>query len=79
MERDGITGLAKAVVQKMTHEPSVSVPVEVAPDPVDEDRHMFHWGRDNLVDLLRYTKYTVSKEHWQKEPYSFVIYVSAKK
>ena len=81
VERDGILGLTKSVMRRMTGANNVSVPVEAPPavDPVDADNHMFHWDHDNLIDLLRATNYTVTKEHWQKPPYTFVIYVTAKK
>jgi SAM-dependent methyltransferase len=87
IQRDGLGGLAKAVVSRLTHGQEVSVPVQVENasaeaepvDPVDEDRHLYHWTYENLLDLVKQTGFTLTKEHWQKPPYSFVIYLTARK
>lgn len=87
IQRDGLGGLIKTVVTRLSRIYAVSVPVEVEPaaqvaeaiDPDDEDRHLFHWAYENLIDLVKQTGFTIAKEHWQKPPYSFVIYLTARK
>ncbi len=43
------------------------------------DDHNFRLRHDELVDLVSRTGFTVIKEHWQKPPYSYVLYLSARK
>jgi len=43
------------------------------------DDHMFRLTRDNLLDLLGRSGFRVTKEHWQKPPYSSVLYLAASK
>lgn len=52
----------------------------VQPPPAAvEDDHMFHWRYDDLVDLLKTTGFTITKEHWQKPPFTMCVYISARK
>jgi ubiquinone/menaquinone biosynthesis C-methylase UbiE len=46
---------------------------------VKKDDHLFEWSYNNLVDLLKQSNFEKEKEHWQKPPYTNVIYISAKK
>lgn len=46
---------------------------------VKKDDHLFEWSYKNLVDLLNQANFEIEKEHWQKPPYTNVIYISAKK
>jgi len=41
--------------------------------------HTFDWKYDDLVNLLRTTKFTVLKEHWQKPPATMCVWLEAKK
>jgi ubiquinone/menaquinone biosynthesis C-methylase UbiE len=41
--------------------------------------HNFRLSYDNLLDLVARTGFVVTKEHWQKPPYSYVIYISAQR
>jgi hypothetical protein len=43
------------------------------------DDHIFRLKCDELRDLIAATGFTIEKEHWQKPPFTHVIYVSAKK
>ena len=43
---------------------------------VDDD-HLYHFSYANLVDLLEKTSFRIDKEHWQKPPWEYVLYVSA--
>jgi ubiquinone/menaquinone biosynthesis C-methylase UbiE len=91
VREDGWSGLAKTVAARLKNVLAVSVPVqlEIAPaqveaaseaiDPVDEDRHLYHWTYEHLIDLVKQTGFTLDKEHWQKPPYSYVIYLTARK
>jgi ubiquinone/menaquinone biosynthesis C-methylase UbiE len=46
--------------------------------PLD-DGHMCRWEYENLVDLLKSTNFTITKEHWQKPPYTACVYIAARK
>jgi len=46
--------------------------------PLD-DGHMCRWEYDNLVDLLKTTNFEITKEHWQKPPYSACVYIAGRK
>ena len=41
--------------------------------------HTFHWRYEDLIDLVTRCEYATVKEHWQKPPYSSVIYLQARK
>jgi SAM-dependent methyltransferase len=43
------------------------------------DDHMCRWEYGNLVDLLKRTNFAITKEHWQKPPYTACIYIAARK
>jgi SAM-dependent methyltransferase len=43
-----------------------------------EDDHAFRFSYDQLMDLLNSTGFGIEKEHWQKPPWTYVIYLSAK-
>jgi SAM-dependent methyltransferase len=43
------------------------------------DDHIFRFTYQELLDLLSVTGFQVKKEHWQKPPYSFSIYLTARK
>ena len=43
------------------------------------DRHMRHWHHGDLLELLRATGFEPFKEHWQKPPYTMVVYVGARR
>lgn len=46
--------------------------------PLD-DGHMCRWEYENLLDLLKSTNFIITKEHWQKAPYTACVYLAAKK
>ncbi len=39
--------------------------------------HTFHFKYKELIDLLSITGFEIEKEHWQKPPFSYCIYLSA--
>lgn len=43
------------------------------------DDHIFRLTLRELRELFTLTGWTITKEHWQKPPFDFCIYVSAKK
>jgi SAM-dependent methyltransferase len=43
----------------------------------DKDHHMFRFTHAELKDLLSESGFVVNKEHWQKPPHNFCIYLSA--
>lgn len=44
-----------------------------------DDDHMFRLKYQDLLELLSLTGFDLQKEHWQKPPFSFCIYLSARK
>lgn len=42
-----------------------------------EDHHMFHFTHRQLMELLAAAQFTIVREHWQKFPFDYCIYVSA--
>ena len=84
LQRDGIVGFTQAVAQRVAgHNPApreVPAPVTIeTAEPIEEDKHLFHWKELELIDLLRAAKFTISKTHWQKAPFDMCIYLSATK
>jgi hypothetical protein len=43
-----------------------------------EDDHAFRLSYNQLRDLLSLTGFSIEKEHWQKPPWTYVIYLSAR-
>jgi ubiquinone/menaquinone biosynthesis C-methylase UbiE len=43
-----------------------------------EDDHAFRLSYNHLMDLLSLTGFAVEKERWQKPPWTYVIYLSAR-
>ncbi len=43
------------------------------------DDHNFRFSRESLVQLVTDAGLQVEKEHWQKPPFSYVLYLSARK
>jgi SAM-dependent methyltransferase len=71
LERDGITGMMNAIkIRARRFVGSKGMDRE-------EDHHIFHFRQEELKDLLSVTGFKVNKEHWQKPPFSFCIYLSA--
>lgn len=46
--------------------------------PLD-DGHMCRWQFENLLDLLKTTNFAITKEHWQKFPYTACVYIAGRK
>lgn len=44
---------------------------------IAEDHHIFRLSHVELRDLLLVTGFTINKEHWQKPPFNYVIYLNA--
>ena len=63
----GIVPVLKAVAGKLTRS-----------FQSEHDDHNFRLKYQELLDLISMTGFSVIKEHWQKPPYTFVIYVSAR-
>lgn len=43
----------------------------------EEDHHIFRFTHAELIDLVTGTSFNVTKEHWQKPPFNYVIYLGA--
>lgn len=61
IRKDGGRGLAKALLSKIAFS--------------DQDHHTFRLSHDNLRDLLVRTGWSICKEHWQKAPFDYCIYM----
>jgi SAM-dependent methyltransferase len=46
--------------------------------PLD-DRHVYRWEYEKLLDLLKLAKFSIAKVHWQKPPYTGCVYIAGKK
>jgi ubiquinone/menaquinone biosynthesis C-methylase UbiE len=46
---------------------------------VENDDHAFRFTYNQLIDIFNKTGWSVTKEHWQKHPWNFVIYANAQK
>jgi SAM-dependent methyltransferase len=44
---------------------------------IAEDHHIFRLTHAELHDLLSVTGFEINKEHWQKPPFNYVIYLGA--
>lgn len=49
----------------------------IIPKKSEPDHHSFEWHYDNLIDLLKSSKFEIVKECWQKPPYTMCIYLAA--
>jgi len=45
----------------------------------NDDHHIFRFTRSNLQDLLGEIGFYITKEHWQKPPFNYCLYITAKK
>jgi len=61
LKRDGVAAFLDAVKRKVSR----------------KDDHMVRLSYNQLLDLLDKSGWQLVKEHWQKPPYSYCIYVSA--
>jgi ubiquinone/menaquinone biosynthesis C-methylase UbiE len=65
---EGVLPTLKAIAGKLPH---VFLPIS--------DDHNFRLKYKELLDLIQTTGFILEKEHWQKPPYSHVVYISARK
>jgi SAM-dependent methyltransferase len=70
LEREGVVGLLKGVISRLAGFLRVQG-VE------KKDHHIFRFTHAELKDLLSTIGFTVNKEHWQKPPFSYCIYLRA--
>ena len=68
LKRDGGISALKAVISRVAHAAQH-----------ERDDHNFRLTHLELLDLISATKFEVVKEHWQKPPYRYVVYISARK
>jgi ubiquinone/menaquinone biosynthesis C-methylase UbiE len=68
LRKDGISSTLKTIAGKL-----------IRPAQSEHDDHNFRLKYQELLDLISTTGFRVVKEHWQKPPYTYVIYVSARK
>jgi SAM-dependent methyltransferase len=66
--KDGVLPALRAIARKFR--------VVIQPE---HDDHVFRLKYKELLDLFSVTGFDVEKEHWQKAPFTHVIYVSARK
>ncbi|MBX2852605.1 MAG: methyltransferase domain-containing protein [Phycisphaeraceae bacterium] len=71
LKGEGVTGLLRSVIDRVA---GVSDHGDA-----DEDDHMFRFTHASLQDLYMRTGWHMTKEHWQKPPYQFVIYACGEK
>jgi ubiquinone/menaquinone biosynthesis C-methylase UbiE len=53
--------------------------IERLANPPAHDDHMFRFTHLQMRDLLEKSGWEVEKEHWQKAPWNFCLYISGKK
>ena len=70
LEREGMIGLLKSAQRRFA---GFFRSREVS----EEDHHIFSFTHAELKELLLATGFVVSKEHWQKPPFNYCIYLSA--
>ena len=74
LNKNGIKNLARIINHKV-----IRVRSKERGNKISDD-HMFHGTYEDLIDLInKTTGFKVTKEHWQKPPYTMCIYLSAKK
>lgn len=66
---EGSIGLVRAVIRKIMKERGKKIPKD----------HMFHWEYEDLIDLMQTTGFKITKEYWQKPPFTMCVYLSARK
>ncbi len=64
LKKEGIKGVAMKILKRLIH-------------LADRDHHIFHFTQAELVDLLSITGFKIEKQHWQKPPFNFCIYLNA--
>lgn len=62
LKREGLQGLAGAICARLSMQSR-------------KDDHIFRLTHANLIDLFERTGWEVVKEHWQKPPFAFCIYI----
>lgn len=71
--KEGLIGIAYAAIQRI-----IPRPIQPKKDARDfHDDHLYRLTHAQLMDLLQKTGWSVTKQHWQKPPFHFCIYVSA--
>jgi len=71
IEREGITSFFKAVQKRICGVISKRTKIY-------GDHHLFRLSVEQLRDILSVTGFTVTKEHWQKPPLNYCIYLTAR-
>jgi SAM-dependent methyltransferase len=70
LEKEGMVGLSMSILRRFAglfHDQGGD----------EEDHHLFRFTHTELKDLLSVIGFAVNKEHWQKPPFNFCIYLSA--
>lgn len=73
ISEEGILSVLKRIPGRLTD----LLRVENGIKQEEGDDHRFRLSCEELVDLLLITGFKIEKEHWQKPPYTYVIYLSA--
>jgi SAM-dependent methyltransferase len=74
LEREGLVGLLRGAKSRLA-----GLSRGQGQDQVvgKRDHHIFRFTHAELKDLLSATGFTVNKEHWQKPPFSYCLYMGA--
>ena len=73
LKRDGPLSLLRSISRNSSQ---LGTPDRPAPHT---DDHMFRFTHETLIDLYMKTGWDIVKEHWQKPPFQFCIYVCGQK
>jgi ubiquinone/menaquinone biosynthesis C-methylase UbiE len=78
------SGMLQRALRKLTKEgigPTLKAIAGKLARPIrsEHDDHNFRLTYQELLDLISITGFQVVKEHWQKPPQTYVIYVSIRK
>jgi SAM-dependent methyltransferase len=82
-KEDSITALIIKTKNKISHDGLMAflrvawVALKLKIKGVEE--HAFRLNYDSLTDLLNVSGFEITKEHWQKPPFSMCLYLTAKK
>jgi ubiquinone/menaquinone biosynthesis C-methylase UbiE len=84
LKTDQYNGLVSRIRIKMKTEgliPTLKGIMEKALGKISKkyDDHNFRFSKKNLIQLLQDAGFQIEKEHWQKPPFNYVLYLSAKK
>jgi hypothetical protein len=77
LQKEGLLKVGQTAALRLKQSITAKLPQKPPVPPVEDREHIFHLRYDHLLDLVRVTSFRLLHEHWQKPPYTYVLYLTA--